>query len=302
MPRYERGILIYNGNAGGEDIEMKLSQSVPVLAQEIKHLHLLQTKSIDEFKDACRTHAEEVDLMLVLGGDGTIHECINVLATMESPPVVGVLPGGTCNDFSRMLNLPQNIQQAANALIQGSETRVDVGKLGEEYFINFWGIGLVTEASFNIDKQQKSRFGVLSYFMSALKTMNQVSPFSFKMTIDGETIEDEAVMIVVMNGRFIGTRQIPIPSISSDDGKLDVLVVKNSNLKLFREILAMNQPWTAENNFEELAHKQAERIEITTEPVQELDMDGEIDGETPSTITVLPRHLTFLENNTSGFN
>lgn len=295
MARYEKGLFLFNGNAGNNEMEPQLAQVLPVLAQEVKHLNVVQTESIDELKDVCQQYGSEVDVMFILGGDGTVHECINSLASLDKRPVIGILPGGTCNDFSRMMDMPQNLQQAANALVNGEEHQVDAGRTGNDYFLNFWGIGLVTQTSFNIDEGQKQRFGVLSYFISALKTMNQADPFEFTITIDDEKVEGEAVLVLVMNGRFIGTRSLPVPTIDVSDGKFDVLIVKNSNLTLFKELMTMAQPGNDESRFQELHHRQGERIKVEIDSMQEVDMDGEIKGSTPAQIEVLPSHFTFLK-------
>lgn len=294
MPRYQNALFLYNGNAGSDNIEQKLAETLPILSQEIKQLTILQTKSVEEAKEACEKFSKIVELIIILGGDGTLHECINSISQLDSRPVIGILPGGTSNDFSRMLDIPQNLEQAARTIINGREGPVDIGKLGEEFFLNFWGIGLVTETSSNIDENQKNRFGVLSYFISALKTVNQAAPFSFQMKIDGKEIEGEAIMILVMNGCFIGTRQVPIESIKPNDGLLDVLIVKNSNLTLFKELMVVDQPWAEDERFQELAYTRGERIDIKTNPVQDIDTDGEIKRTTPEVIEVLPNHLTFL--------
>ncbi|MBA2176776.1 YegS/Rv2252/BmrU family lipid kinase [Halobacillus locisalis] len=301
MPRYDKGLFLFNGNAGKEEIEPQLNQTLPVISQSVKELNVIQTESIDELNRVCKEYGPKVDLLVILGGDGTVHECINSLAELDQRPVIGILPGGTCNDFSRMLEIPQNLNQAAHALVQGEEQMVDAGQTEREYFLNFWGIGLVTQTSFNIDENQKERFGVLSYFISALKTMNQASPFEFTIKVDDETIEGEAVMILVMNGRFIGTRPLPVAAIDANDGKFDVLVVKNSNLTLFKELLTMSQPGADDRRFQELHHHQGSKISIEVDSLQEVDMDGEIKGSTPAHIEVLPNHFTFLNGKTKRF-
>ncbi|MGR9047669.1 YegS/Rv2252/BmrU family lipid kinase [Halobacillus faecis] len=294
MPRYQSGIFIYNGKKDEAEIETALSQVLPALSKEVKELKVIQTLSLDDLYGNCRHYGPEVDVFFIFGGDGTLHEVINCLAPMEKRPVIGVLPGGTCNDFSRVLDTPQRLNQAAASIIEGEEVSVDAGKTEDDYFINFWGIGLVTQTSFNIDETQKNRFGVLSYFMSALKTMNQATPFHYKMTVDGEEVDGEAVMILIMNGQFIGTRRVPVPTINLQDGKFDVLVVKNSNLTLFREIMTMGRPQADQSEFQEISHYQGEKVNIDVEFKQDVDMDGEIKGKTPEKLEVLPGHFTFL--------
>lgn len=172
MPRFSKALLLYNGNAGKGDIEQKLRDTLPILSQGIKELIVLQTASIEEVTEACKTYSDQIDLLIILGGDGTLHCCINALAPLPNRPVVAVLPGGTSNDFSRMLQLPQNLASAAEAIVDGTVVDVDVAQSDDTYFLNFWGIGMVAETSKNIDEQQKKSLGVLSYFMSTLKRNN----------------------------------------------------------------------------------------------------------------------------------
>lgn len=297
MTQYKSGLFVYNGDAGANQLEDKLSQTLPVLSQNVEELKVVQTKSKEDLIEKCKHYGEQVDVLYILGGDGTVHDCVNALAPLEKSPVIGVLPGGTCNDFTRMLGLPQNLHEAALALSKGREAPVDIGQVGEKYFLNFWGIGLVTDISGNINPDQKDRLGVLSYFISAFKKMNETEPFQYKITIDGkDTYEEEGVMVLVLNGRYIGTRQIPVPSLYVNDGKLDVLVVKNSNLQSFQELLKMNQAGTDSDKFQQLFHVQAEEVAIETEEPKKVDTDGEIYMSTPGHIKNLPNHLRMIFN------
>ena len=294
MTQYKTGAFLYNGSAGPDQLNEKLAAALPVLAQNVEKLSVVQTLSRDDLVHKVKQYGEEVEVLYILGGDGTVHDCVNAIADVEEQPVIGILPGGTCNDFTRMLGLPQNIGQAAQALVNGRETPVDLGQVGDKYFLNFWGIGLVTETSVNIDPNQKNRLGVLSYFISAFKSINESNTFTYKLTIDGVEYEEEGVMILVLNGRFIGTRQIPVPTLDVNDGNLDVLVIRNSNLKTFRELISLNQPWNDPDSFQQLFHTQGKDIKIETNDEMDVDTDGEIYMKTPGHIKVLPSKLRMI--------
>lgn len=300
MIQYNKGLFLYNGDAGPDQMNEKLSVALPVLSQHVEELRVVQTKSPEDLKEKCKEYGEEVEVIYILGGDGTVHDSVNALAQLENRPVIGVLPGGTCNDFTRMLGMPQNIKAAAQALVDGRVAPVDVGEIQNEgYFLNFWGIGLVTDTSLNIDPAQKDRFGVLSYFISAVKTMNASEPSHYKITIDQDDVyEEEGVMALVMNGQYIGTRYVPVPGLNVNDGKLDVLVVKNSNLSTFKELINMNQPGKDTDDLKGIFHRQASEVKIETENEQEVDTDGEIYLKTPGHIKVLPNHLRMIFHQT----
>lgn len=295
MPVYQKGVLLYNGNQESDVTAKMLAQTLPIISQAVKELKVIQTEAINEVKEICKAAGAEADILFILGGDGTVHECVNSIAGLEKRPIIAILPSGTSNDFSRMLNIPQNLQAAAETITGGEIVDVDIGKSNDHYFLNFWGIGLVSETSQNTNENFKKNFGILSYFLSTLQTINRAEPFTYEITADGKVLEGEAVMIIVLNGKFLGTRELPIPTVSSTDGKLDVLVVKNSSLASFRELLSMNNPETIAEDLTELSHIQAEDIKITAGEDKEIDMDGEMKGETPAELTVVPGHLKMIK-------
>ena len=71
--------------------------------------------------------------------------------------------------------------------------------------------------------------------------MTSANPFPVKLTIDGEVKEDEAVMVLVMNGHYIGTNRVPLPDASLRDGLADVLICRNTSLAALRELMTMEQ-------------------------------------------------------------
>ncbi|MBJ7896849.1 YegS/Rv2252/BmrU family lipid kinase [Bacillus atrophaeus] len=290
---YQKALLIYNGNAGKKNIEKTLGSVVPILSQSIDELIIKPTRRKDDAYQFCKTLDDTIDILFVLGGDGTVHECINGIAALDKKPAVGILPGGTCNDFSRELGIPQNLQKAAEALVSGEKISVDVCKMNDRFFLNFWGIGLITETSNNINETEKALFGKISYFTSALRTVSSAQPFPVKLNIDGEEREDEAVMLLVMNGQYIGTNRIPLPDASITDGLADILICRSTNLTALRELMNMEQG-TFENFAGELSYIQASKVKIETESEMKVDTDGEVYTHTPGVIEVLKQHIEML--------
>jgi YegS/Rv2252/BmrU family lipid kinase len=295
MPKYNSALFLYNGNAGNEDMEQKLAQTLPTLSMHIKEMTVIKTESIEAAKENCVKFSPKIDLLIILGGDGTINSCINAVGPLKKRPVIGILPAGTSNDFSRMLQVPQNLYEAAHAIVKGDVVNVDIGKANNRYFLNFWGIGLVAETSQNIDKEQKKNWGVLSYVVSTIRTVNQAEAFQYEIITEENEYKGEAVMVIILNGKYLGTRELPIPSVHANDGKFNVLVIKNSTLASFIELLSMKSQNTHDEQLTELEHFQAKKLSISTSIDKDIDMDGEIAGTTPDEITVLPGHLRMIQ-------
>ncbi|OCA89338.1 lipid kinase [Bacillus sp. FJAT-27225] len=292
MARYNRALLIYNGNAGQKDIEKRLGACIPVLSRDINELILLKTLEPGHAEQLCKTYGERSDLVIILGGDGTVHEVINGLAGLEKRPIIGILPGGTCNDFSRTLNMPQDIQRAAEDLLAGKPVPIDVLEINGHYALNFWGTGLVTETSNNIKESEKQLFGKASYYLSAMRTMRQMEPFRYHINCNGKTLEGEAVMILVANGKFIGTNQLPFRNIHIDDGEANLFIIRNTNMGLIKDILTRDITVMDENDTSgEVLHSLGSEITISTDQRMEADTDGEVYLKTPAVVKVLKHHI-----------
>lgn len=296
--RWKKGMLIYNKKAGNNKLERNLEECLPVIAPYIDEFLILQTKEKGDACRFCSEYGEDMDVVFVLGGDGTVHECVNGLSPLGKRPLFGILPGGTCNDFSRTLKIPQNVRQAAEAIVNGKVRSIDIGQANDDYFSNFWGIGLITEASSNIDVQEKNRFGKIGYLLSAVRTIGDNAPFSYKLEYDGNFIEGEAIMILVLNGCFIGTNLLPFPMVSPDDGIFGVAILENASFGAFLEIIAMKRSWIENLSSESgVTYVQAGSMTIENNRPLDVDMDGESYSQTPTRIKVLGHHLSVLTPN-----
>lgn len=290
----KKTMLIINGNAGQKNVEKNLQIIVPILTKASPHLLILQTQRALDAKRYCELYGEEMDLVYILGGDGTVHECLNGLASLKNRPAVGILPGGTCNDFARTLGIPLNLKEAVQVLTEGKTKSIDVIKANELYLLNFWGIGLITETSNNIIGSEKAMLGKISYFLSAFRTVQKMDPFPVRLKTESHDYEGEAVMVIVANGKFIGTNALPYPGIEPDDGMADVFILKNTNLTTIKELLTMKDASQWDNKDSDLLHFTGVNIEINTETPMKADTDGEVYSGTPETLKVLKQHMEFL--------
>ncbi|MED1460277.1 YegS/Rv2252/BmrU family lipid kinase [Bacillus safensis] len=293
MAQFKKAMLIYNGNAGQKNMEKTLGQTVPLLSLHIDELILKPTKQPNDAYDFCRQIDETVELLIILGGDGTVHECMNGIGGLEKRPAVAILPGGTCNDFSRTLGIPQQMQKAAQMIVDGKEKKVDLIKAEDRYVLNFWGIGLIADTSNNINDKEKAVLGKISYFTSALRTLQQTDPFHVRIETEEESWDEEAVIVLVMNGHFIGTNRIDLPHAAINDGKAEILICRNTSFSALKEIFSMNRE-ELEDFTGDLSLIQASSIHIHTKEEMDADTDGEVYMTAPSSLEVLKQHLTFI--------
>ncbi|WP_251025301.1 MULTISPECIES: diacylglycerol kinase family protein [unclassified Bacillus (in: firmicutes)] len=190
--------------------------------------------------------------------------------------------------------MSQDPFQALDQILEGKEEKVDVGHANDQYFLNFWGIGLITQVSENIESDKKETLGRLSYYMSAIHTVKEAIPFNLTLTSNKMNYDGEAVMVIVGNGPFTGGLKAFFPKNSIQDGMFDVLILKGTSVPTFWSILKSSIFNKDLFNKEEIVHFQTNELTISCNPQQQIDCDGEHNYKTPTKLTVLPKHLTMI--------
>jgi diacylglycerol kinase (ATP) len=294
MARFSNILLICNGKAGQGTLEVLLKDAVPPLLDICTNLIIHKTKEKGDAERVCKESGSRYELVVIMGGDGTIHESINGLSVLEERPLVAILPGGTCNDFARSLYIPMDIGQAVSLITDRPfEQDIDIVKAGERYFSNFWGTGLVSQTSDNIDMGSKSVLGKLSYYISAFQSIKDSPILSVKVTTEKETVEEDVVMLLVANGRSIGSNPLP-NCINMDDGLMDLYFVKKSGFPLLKEFLVIKSTGNISEEYDDIMHIQAKKAHIELGQNEKLDMDGELYEGSRQSLEVLQKHLRFV--------
>ncbi len=179
---------------------------------------------------------EGFNYVIAAGGDGTVNETINGLLKAKAagirPPVFGVIPIGSGNDFAFGANIPVGIEESCALLASLPRKWIDLGKIsgGNQaeglYFGNGVGIGFDAVVGFLAAKMKLT--GMLSYLVAALKTIfvYYKSP-SVELTMDDQVLILNPLMISIMNGRRMGGGFMMTPNSSIDDGAFSLCIVRN---------------------------------------------------------------------------
>ena len=234
-----------------------------------------------------------VDLVVVHGGDGTVMECASGLVDSGIPMVI--VPGGTANVMARELGLPFDLKEAITlavnplAVIQS----VDMGRMGDHFFLLRAGMGFEADMVEGADRELKDRLGLLAYGLSALQALADPSVARYRLQIDGKEEESEGLACIVANSGNLGARGMVLSSIINiNDGLLDVLVVTKADLTSLVALAASVVGGGQEPPV--LQHWQVREVTIESDPVQNVQVDGEILTKTPVTIKVLPGAVKIL--------
>jgi diacylglycerol kinase (ATP) len=244
-------------------------------------------------RELCTKYAAQYDAVFTLGGDGTAMEIVSALAGTSKP--VGVLPGGTGNLIARALGTPMLMRHAVRALLGGDVKQVDLGVLGDgRHFAFAAGVGIDARMIEATPPWLKRKIGVLAYVITAGKALLRNEKFLLRATVDGETIEREAVSVMVTNfGAVLHDRLTLGPGIRQDDGKLDLCVFSPNTVWDGLRIL-----WRlARKDFRNdpcMLFRSGAHFRIETDPASPAQADGELIGKTPFDVRVQPLAATLL--------
>jgi len=170
--------------------------------------------------------AGQVDVVVVVGGDGTVNEVVNGLANGDVP--LGIVPAGTVNVLALELGLPFDVGQACDVILRGNTTTLDLGRADGRRFTLMVGAGIDALTVRELDPRAKRRFRELAFLWTGLRGYLRSPPVSFGVVVDGRRYR--ANYVVVGNCRFYGGRFGLTTQADPTDGELDVLMYDGTGL------------------------------------------------------------------------
>jgi YegS/Rv2252/BmrU family lipid kinase len=172
--------------------------------------------------------ADGAELVLAVGGDGTVNEVAEGL--LDSETTLGVIPVGSGNGLARTLGIPLDPRRALEALEQGVQRRMDVGSLNGRPFLNVAGVGFdaAVGLAFQERGQRGGRRGTAAYVRLALAQLLSYEARKWIIETPGERRQARAFLVAIVNGRQYGAGALIAPEARLNDGKLDVIVVEEA--------------------------------------------------------------------------
>jgi len=171
-------------------------------------------------REAAATH----DVVVAVGGDGTVNEVFNGLIGTQA--VFGIIPAGTGNGFARELGLPPDPAEACRVLAEGNIKIMDVGVVNDRYFLGTAGIGFDAMISKFAGEKLGPLRGMWLYFVAGVLMFYKYRPQLINVKIDSETVEITPLLVAVANTARYGGTALIAPEAKPDDGLLDVCIIR----------------------------------------------------------------------------
>jgi len=175
--------------------------------------------------------------------------------------------------------------------------KIDIGQVNQAYFTNVVAIGMIPAAINNVEVEEKTKLGKMAYFVSGLREVrkNESHPFEVTAENNGEktTIAVESSTMIVGSSNTIGGFESLLPKASTDDGKLHLIYLKDTNLwETVKSVPELLKGVTESNDVLGYQTFDKAAIRLTDGATIETNVDGDPGPELPITVAVLPQHLT----------
>ena len=283
---------------------------------------MLKARSI-EFSEKITDHAyhaielareavlEGFRKLLVLGGDGAIHEVLNGLYSQDevspSEVTLGLIPVGSGNDWSRLHKIPSDYEAAVDLIADAERhtrvqdvARVDTLMDGKPYcrhMMNIGGLGFDSEVCHRFDlAKERGHASDRQYLKSLLSGFLSYKCLKFRVSVDGqEFYRGPAFSVALGIGKYCGGGMMQTPEAIPDDGLIDVTVVgKVSKLQFLHKVPSLFRGDIFKNK--EVIHTRGRQVDISAAPYSYMEVDGEPVGITPVHVAVIPAGVKVVSN------
>jgi diacylglycerol kinase (ATP) len=300
-------LLVVNPAAGGGQVGRRWQDYNARISRWLGPAEVCFTQHIGHATDLVRSSLRAgFERIVVVGGDGTLNECVNGLfaadgSTLFGPEVSLVLyPAGLGGDFARCLGLRD--ADLADILHGATERAVDVGRAqfidhagrpSSRYFLNVASFGASGQIIDRVNRSHKRLGGRVQFWAASAQTLLTYRPQPVSLQLDGQPASTHLInSVAVANGCFFGGGMQIAPTAKLDDGLLDVVCIedigfwgflRHSRAVYGGRILAVPG----------VSLRQGRRLTarpLCPEPVL-LDLDGEQPGRLPATFELLPRKV-----------
>jgi YegS/Rv2252/BmrU family lipid kinase len=234
-----------------------------------------------------------VDMIIVGGGDGTISAVVD--HGVKKDILFAVLPLGTSNSFARSLNMPLDLESSIDALKKCKTKRIDLGKIGDDYFANTANLGLSVEVNRSVNNKYKKSFGRLAYLPLAIWHLFTFKPFDVTVTTSVGVAKYKCIEILIANGQFQGGIPLALNA-NLGSGKLVLKIFLCNNWKDKINLLGYWFLSLFSHNIRNKRIKQFgfDKAKIETGLPMFVDIDGEAHIKTPINVSVAEKALEIV--------
>ncbi|MBR6754402.1 MAG: YegS/Rv2252/BmrU family lipid kinase [Clostridia bacterium] len=288
-------LLVLNPVAGKGYGKNKLFEIVDIFSKHGYIVSVMLTKPNGETEKAVAREADGYDIIVAVGGDGTLNEVVNGILSSDADVPLGYIPLGSTNDFGTSLKLPKKIEEACKKIAESEPKWLDLGRFGDKNFTYIACSGLFSSVSYMTSQQLKNVLGHGAYVLKGLSEIAQTKSTFYSIELDDETIEGDFWFVGISNTlRAGGFSFYKNGEVDFDDGYFELNILKAPK-NILNGTLILTDLFTFKSQSENFIKKKVKKAIIRTKTPQKWSLDGENGGEkTEVTVEVRQKTIKFF--------
>lgn len=291
----KRLMLIINPVSGRRTSLRFLPEIINIFAQKDYAVTVFPTAKRGDATDFARYYGSEFDLIVCIGGDGTLNEVITGIVDGGCQTPLGYIPSGSTNDFAACHGISSDMLTAAHDIVSGKPKSIDIGKFGDQYFSYVAAFGAFSWLSYTTPQNLKNALGHTAYLLDAVKDLPKIKAHHLRLDFGDFSCEGDYIFGAVCNSTSVaGTITLPKTVVDTDDGKFEVLLVHEPRTIIdFQGIIlgVLTQDYSSPF----LDFFQASELKIAAPKKLDWSLDGERgSGAESHEIKNLPGRLTLI--------
>ncbi len=219
-------LFVLNPFSGKGAIKNKLVNIVDIFIKGGYEVTIHTTQKPQDATEVIEKKAEEYDIVVCSGGDGTLDETVTGMMRQDKRIPIGYIPAGSTNDFAGSLKIPKRMDKAAEIVVEGEPFSCDIGSFNGDYFVYIAAFGLFTDVSYGTSQELKNRIGHAAYILEGMKRLHTIQSYHMRIEYEDQIIEDDFVYGMVTNSTSAGGfKNITGKNVKLDDGLFEVTLI-----------------------------------------------------------------------------
>ncbi len=286
-------VIIVNPASGKGAALAKAGKACAILKKGGVKAGLFRTGGPGHGRELAKKFAATADVLVSVGGDGTLNEVVNGVIDARSGTPIAMVPAGTANVAARELGLPEDFVAQVELAAGGGVRRLDLGCSRTRCFMMCAGAGLDAAIVDTLSRRRSGRsIRMGSYVIPTLRTA-RCYPFpAVRVTVDGALVDASAAFVVVGNMGWYGGIFRLFKDASPEDGLLDVCCFHGKSIPELARY-AWSAYWDRLHQSKGVSTYRGKQIRLEADDRVPLQIDGDPGGELPVSFTVLPKAVSF---------
>ena len=295
MHHTDTAVIIVNPTSGRERAPKFLPLLQTTLAEKYEHVVTKETTAKGDAERWAAEAAKENFDVFCMGGDGTVNETVSgILSAEGTETVFGFIPLGTVNDLARALHIPRFPVGAIRMLKTATQTKIDIGRINDRYFINIVAAGLIPEAVSQVTIREKTIFGSLAYFMKGLQVLGKQPNYRFHIVMeDGTEMDTSSPLMAAMLTDSAGSFRNLLPPEDRKKGFIKLALFRNFDWStvIFNAPILLSGRQVGPD-FVNIINLKKARISLANGEELSTNVDGEVGPMFPLNLELLPDRLS----------